>query len=345
MNKRCVILAAGVCLAVGGVCMALDTIKKTSGTARGEVVAMSSEKVSLKTNKVVTNVPVNQIVTIFFDGEPTSIKTARTHLFNGRYEDALEALDRVRPDEVQREVIRQDLAFYKALCAARMALAGNGSIKEAGTQMRNFADSNPGSYHFLEANEILGDLVVALGAYSAAEKYYARLANVPWPDYKMRAGVAIGRARLAQGKVTEALRAFESVLAIDARTDLEKSQRLAATLGKARCLAAAAKYDDAVKIVQAVLAKADPEQLELHARAYNTLGAALRKAGRKKEALLAFLHVDVLYFGLPEAHAEALFNLAELWTEVHKTERAVRARRILEERYQNSPWAKRGATE
>jgi hypothetical protein len=68
----------------------------------------------------------------------------------------------------------------------------------------------------------------------------------------------------------------------------------------------------------------------------------LRKAGRTKEALLAFLHVDVLYFTTPEAHAEALANLAELWEEVQKPERAVKARQVLQERYGSSPWAKKG---
>ena len=57
--------------------------------------------------------------------------------------------------------------------------------------------------------------------------------------------------------------------------------------------------------------------------------------------MLAFLHVDVLYFSVPEAHAEALANLVELWTELPNTERAVRARKILQEQYANSPWAKK----
>jgi len=58
---------------------------------------------------------------------------------------------------------------------------------------------------------------------------------------------------------------------------------------------------------------------------------------------LAFLHVDVLYFTVPEAHAEALANLVELWEAMHKTERAQRARAILDEQYRNSPWAKKAS--
>ena len=99
-----------------------------------------------------------------------------------------------------------------------------------------------------------------------------------------------------------------------------------------------------IKAVDEILAKADPEDVELHARAYNTKGTALRKTGRTKEALLAFLHVDVLYFAVPEAHAEALANLAELWNELNRTERAMRARDLLESQYANSPWARQGGS-
>ena len=68
-------------------------------------------------------------------------------------------------------------------------------------------------------------------------------------------------------------------------------------------------------------------------------------AGRTTEALLSFLRVDQLYAAEPEAHAESLANLAELWTERHMIERASRARQTLRERYQQSPWAKKIAKE
>ncbi len=94
-------------------------------------------------------------------------------------------------------------------------------------------------------------------------------------------------------------------------------------------------------MVADVLKSADSEDTPLLAQAYNVLGAAQRQAGRTQAALLAFLHVDVLYASLPDAHAEALANLAELWEQVHKTERANRARKTLEEQYPDSPWVKK----
>jgi hypothetical protein len=55
---------------------------------------------------------------------------------------------------------------------------------------------------------------------------------------------------------------------------------------------------------------------------------------------LAYLHVDVLYSSVPDAHAEALSNLIPLWQAVGQEERAREARKTLEQRYAGSKWAK-----
>ena len=83
--------------------------------------------------------------------------------------------------------------------------------------------------------------------------------------------------------------------------------------------------DEAIKLAQKIIDKLDADETDLLAEAYNTLGTALRKAGRTKDALLAFLHVDVLYGEAPDTHAEALANLVELFTELHKPDHAAPA--------------------
>ena len=119
-------------------------------------------------------------------------------------------------------------------------------------------------------------------------------------------------------------------------------QRTSAQLGKAMALIASKKPDEAVAMTEDILKTADSGDAALMARAYNVLGSAHRQAGRTKDALLAFLHVDVLYPSLPDAHAEALANLADLWEQVHKSERANRAQKTLEDDYPDSPWTKKG---
>jgi tetratricopeptide (TPR) repeat protein len=310
----------------------------------GEVVGMDATKVEFRQssgNSLVKQIPVNEIDTVFYEGEPSELRLAKNHVLGGRFADALAALKKLEktPDRAE---MRQDIEFYKALCAAKLAMAGNMKIVDAGRMMKTFADANAKSYHYFEASQVVGDLLVAIGSYAPAAEYYARLDTAPWPDYRMRAGVAVGRALLAQGKTTEALAAFDKVLTTQAEGAAAQTQRLAAGLGKAGALVALKKTDEAIKTVEGVLEKADPENAPLMARAYNILGTAQRQSGHTKEALLAFLHVDVLYAAVPDAHAEALANLAELWEQDHKTDRAARARKTLLEQYPESPWAKKG---
>ena len=75
-------------------------------------------------------------------------------------------------------------------------------------------------------------------------------------------------------------------------------------------------------MIEKIIQDADPQQRELHARAYNALGTCYEKAKQNKEALLAFLHVDVLYNTVPEAHAEALSHLVPLWHELGQDDRS-----------------------
>ena len=321
----------------------LDQVRKTDGsTVNGSVVSITPTRITVEERSGGQKaVSVNEIAMITFDGDPGPLKTARNHGAQGRYEEALGVLENVKPDELKRKEALADYLFLKAYSNAKLALAGTGPLNEAGSQMFAFCRENQNSYHFLEACETLGDLFVASRKYENATEWYGRLAQAPWPDYKMRAGLAMGRALLAQKKSADAVRAVDSVLTAGGEGEQVDLYKALANLGKIRCQIETAKPDEVVKQIEAVILKADADRAEVLAPAYNVLGAALRKAGKDKEALMAFLRVDVLYATQPDAHAEALANLAELWNKQQQTERAVRARQTLEERYPNSPWARR----
>jgi tetratricopeptide (TPR) repeat protein len=342
MNKRCLLLTLVLGGAIAGQAAAFDTVKTAKGSLYGEIVGMDSTKIELRQNSngLVKQIPVNEILVVTFENEPSDLKAARNHILAGHYAEAFASLKKIEKTPTRDEML-QDIEFYKALCAAKLALSGNMKIVDAGRMMKTFIDANPKSYHYFEAAETVGDLLVAIGSFAPAVEYYGRLDAAPWPDYKMRAGVGVGRALLDQGKVEESLAGFDKVLATKADGDAAQQQRVAATLGKAAALVALKKPDEAIKTVEGFIEKSDAENAPLMARAYNILGAAQRQAGRTKEAILAFLHVDLLYASVPEAHAQALANLADLWEQVHKTERANRARKTLEEHYPESTWAKR----
>ena len=149
MKMRCLVLSLALGCAVGSVGWAIDSIKTSKGLLYGEVVGMDSVKVDLQktAGSALQHVPVNEIQTIFYQGESPNLKIAKNHVLGGHYAEAVAALERIK-DEPDRPEVQQDIEFYKALCAARLAMAGNMKIGEAGRKMKEFADTNAKSYHY-----------------------------------------------------------------------------------------------------------------------------------------------------------------------------------------------------
>jgi tetratricopeptide (TPR) repeat protein len=345
MSKQTIALAAALALVGVSTGRAVDRVQTTAKEkpmVMGKIISISPQQIEvelLSSGGQTRQIPVNEIKEVKFEDEPGALFQARKAITDGEYGDALDKLGKLTPAETARRELATEIEYLKAYCAAELALSGNGDITEAGSQMLAFAKAHETSYHYLQACELIGNLLVAKGAYGQAEAYYRKLAEAPWPDYKMRAGIAMGRVMLAQGKAAEAAKAFDEVIASEAGGDLAEAQRMAAQVGKARTMAAGNQVDGAIRSLQKIIADADADNEELHALAYNALGTALRKAHKPQEALLAFLHVDLLYNSNSETHAEALANLEQLFTELHKPEHAKRIRTTLDQRYKNSRWA------
>src|SRR5206468_351217 len=102
-----------------------------------------------------------------------------------------------------------------------------------------------------------------------------------------------------QGKTQEALAVFDSVISMAGNdpSPLVARQKMLATVGKGQCMAQTGQFEEGAKLLEALIAEADPEEAELHALAYTALGNCYRKADKKKEARMAFLHVHILYPG------------------------------------------------
>ncbi len=318
-----------------------DRVRLAHGNENGEVTDTTPLEVTL--NKGESNsrtVAVNQIKAILFDGEPAELSQARVNDSNGSFARAAQLLEKIDASQVHRDLIKQDIEFYQAATAARLALGGEGEVMDARRKLNVFVRSYPNNFHYLEATELMGDLLMANGRFENAQKQYAELAKAPWPDYKMRAAVAIGRSLQAQNKQAEAIQQFDSALAMADDGPDAQNQKLAASLGKAVSLAETGKTDEAAGMIEKIIQDADPQQRELQARAYNALGACYERAKRNKDALIAYLHVDVLYNTVPEAHAEALAHLVPLWHALGQDERSRESRELLQQRYAGSRWAK-----
>ena len=318
-----------------------DRVRTAAGAEAGKVTGMTKTEVTVRRGSTDKTLQVSEIEGVQFAGEPSELTQARVNARNGGYRVAAEKLASLDASRVKEPYIRQEIEFYQAFCQAKLALLGEADIKAAGSKLNAFVRDNPNNYHYFQARQLLGDLLVSAGLYSSAEKMYAELARAPWPAYKMRAGVLVGRALQAQEKHAEALQRFDSALAVTDDSPIGKSQKLAAQLGKGVSLAATGKVDEGVKLVETVIRDADPADEQLLAEAYNAQGSCYVQAGKAKEALFAFLHVDLMFANSPEAHAEALYNLAPLWEKAGKPQEARAARQTLKERYASSTWAKK----
>jgi tetratricopeptide (TPR) repeat protein len=326
-----------------------DAVRKLGNQrVAGTVKSVTATEVTLDAAGAVQKIPVNEIEAVEFDGEPTELKNARNLLKTGQDQKALEQLARIMPASLARKELKQDYEYYAAVAKGRLALRGAGSIKEAGTLMYTFVSANGDSYHYLTGQELLGELLVADGNTTAALAAFAELEKAPYDEYKMRAGVARGRALMSQKDFVQALAAFEQVLTLPFNPMTQKgtpseSQRFAAVLGRAQCMAGTGKTDDAIKQLETeVIPNLNPEEAALQALAYVSLGNCyLAKPEGKKNALIAFLHVDILYDNVPTAHAEALWNLSNLWVDIGKNERGQDCLTRLNRLYPGSPWLTR----
>jgi len=337
-------IAAAFWMLSAGTAWPIDQVyTSTSESAYfGKITGISAATVSLdsKQKGAPNEIPANEIKRILFENSPDGLHAAQKAMLSGEYEKAIEALKKETP-EANRAEVADEIVYCRAYCTAQLALSGAGTAdpNEAGRLMYAFVKGSPNSFHYYTACELLGDIFVAKGDFPNAQKYYAMLSQAPWPDYKIRAQVALGRSYLSQGNAASADKAFDDALNNDAPGELAEAQRTAARIGKARCLVLGGKTDQAIRSLDEILNRTEEKQVEVNAMAYNALGTALRK-DKPKDAILAFLHVHLANGISPDLDAEAVANLEKLFTETHKPDHSREMREILNEKYRNSRWAK-----
>lgn len=318
-----------------------DTIVGATGTSTsGTVVAMSATEIKLDASGTETVFKVNEVKSLKFAEDPNELTQARKQIKDGQLEDALAQLKKIDLSSVTRPVVKQDIAYYNAYCLAKIALGGGGGDKKAAAAaMFAFFNENKGSYHYFEAAQILGDLGMALGNYEGAAKFYGELSKAPWPEFQMRGAILEARPLMGLKKFDEAQKKYDEIIASGLNTPTATRYKQLAQVFRAVCMAETGKAKEALVIIDDIITKNDPKDGELFAHVYNARGACNLKLNQPKEATLDYLHVDLLFFREPDAHAEALYHLSRLWTDQNKNDRAVEARNKLKEAYPGSLWA------
>ncbi len=317
----------------------VDRIRRQNGVDSGKITAITPLGVTITKGAVESTIPSEDIESITYAGEPSDLAAARNAILAGRTQDALDALAKLPADGSRRDEIAADVEFYTALAKAQLALAG-GAPEAALTEVRGFMARRNKSFHIPQSIELLGDLLAASGQYASARAEYSKLAKARSPYFELKSALLLGRAWQAEGDHAKALAEFDKVLASTERTPLIEPVRLATTLDRAVSQAAGGKVDESTAAIGEIIAKADPEDAELQARAYNALGDCYLKSGDPRGALFAFLHVDLLFHQEAEAHAKALHELVALWKTAGRDTRSQEAAQQLAEKYPGSRWAK-----
>lgn len=336
--------AFAIILAVSASAPAADVIIRHSTTTpvRGEIKTQTTTEVVIAAGlaKREAKVPANDIAAIDWDGQPAEVRLHRNAEEAGRLAEAAkgyqEAIDKLEPTAKN---MKADLEFGIARATAKMAVANPEKLDEAIQKLELFKTTYPTNFRYYDCLKLLGDSYVAKNEFTKAEPLYNLIEQSPWKDYKMAAQVAKGRLLLRRNDVAAALTMLQSVAGGPATTDAEKARKYEAMLGVATCHQRQNNPAEADKILDQVIKQASPEDAKTMGEAYLRKGDMLLAQGKKKDALMAYLHVDILFSARKDIHAEALYRLATLWNEVAKPERAADARNKLATDYPNSEWS------
>ncbi|MCA9073049.1 MAG: tetratricopeptide repeat protein, partial [Planctomycetaceae bacterium] len=248
--------------------------------------------------------------------------------------------------DANQKDLKTDLEFLIARTNAKLGKADPAKLDEAIRQLEGYKTAHPTTFRYYDSLLLLGDAYLDKNNYGSAEPIYNQLEQAPWPDYKMAAKVAKGRLLLRKDDVSGAEKLFQEVAGQSVNTDAEKARQFDARLGWATCLQRMSKGTEAAAELDKIIKQAPATATKTMGEAYLRKGDVLLLESaadptKKKDALLAYLHVDVLFATEKDLHAEALYHLATLWAEVGEPGRAATARAKLSQDYPNSEWAKK----
>jgi len=340
-----ILVTAGLCSPLW-TCSAfgLETVTRRGGkSVSGDVSEISKTEVvvKVKTPKEETvSIPANEVLNIAWSGEAAEAGVARSDDNAGRYQKAIEGYQKsLQTGKSTNPNAKIDLEYGITRATARQALADLPQIDASIKQLEAFRGQE--HYRHFEAVQLLGNLYLAKQDYARAAAAFEAYGKAPWKEYRLASKISLARVKLAEKNLDEALSLYESVLADSTEGTGETAQKQEASLGKSRVLLAQQKPADALQLLNSVIAAADPDEVTLHAEAFLRQGDCLRELGKDKDAVLAYLRVDLLFSAAKPQHAESLYQLAKLWAKVGRPERAEEARDRLLAEYPNSEWAGR----
>jgi TolA-binding protein len=310
------------------------------GRVKGQVQSESPGEVVVLLGATTTSVPVDQIASIRYDGQSATYQLAETREANGQLAEAAELFKKAAAEAAAKPFPLQAALFREAEVLTALALIEPDRIKDAKERLTRFVQAYPNGRHIAAARGCLARLQLNADDFKGAEATIAELAKLPKAGE--RAAVLKTKVLARQGKHTEAIAELDRL--ISSYPKGSERQR-AAMLAKAESLAGMKQFKEAETLLRQVIQGNPAEDAAAQAPAYNTLGDCLRAANRPKDALVAYLHTDLLYSKDKEEHPRALHQIAALFRQLKQDGRADEFVKRLKDEYPRSPWVAARTTE
>jgi tetratricopeptide (TPR) repeat protein len=340
--RRLIPLAAVALLTIGLVSAIADevvlvtgsTVKQAvGGRVRGTIQTESPSELVVRLGANSINVPIDQVVSVRYDGQPASMALAEANESGGQLAKAAELYRKAAGEATAKPLIEQTARYKAAEVTADLAMADPSKAAEAITMLEAFVRTYPESRHTAAALDTLARLQLQKGDFSSVDRTIGALSKLP--AGADRAAVLRAKTLARKGDHAAAIAELDGLIkGAPAGSVRQREARLA----KAESLAGLKKFTEAETDVRDVIKTLPAEDVPAQSTAYNTLGDCLRAAGRPKDALIAYLHTDVLYAKDKEQHPRALARIAQLWRELKRDDRADEVMQRLRQDYPQSPW-------
>ncbi|HUQ69385.1 MAG TPA: tetratricopeptide repeat protein [Planctomycetaceae bacterium] len=336
-------VAAGLMATIGSTFAADNITRKSGPKLAGAITGTTKTELTIKPSVGdPVAVPANEIAIIDWDDATADLKLGVSDENGGRLDSALARVRKSKADsQTSSDALKKEFDFIEARIIARMAKADPSKVDEAIAGLEKFRKAGADHFRFYESLRYLGEVQMVKADYAAARQSFEGLSQAPWNDVKLSGQVSLGRILMAEGNADEAVRMFDAAIAAAGNSSGEQARKYDAMLGKARALAAQSKHEEALKTLDEVTMKAPATETALQAEAYVLQGNSLQAMNRNKEAVLAYLHVDLLFPRETAYHAESLFHMAKLWKSVNSPDRGLDAEAKLTASYPKSEWAKK----
>jgi len=274
---------------------------------------------------------------------PPDYVMAESNLRQGQYEDAIKRLDKAATAKA-RPWLKHYCAYYKALCMKELAKA-EGSPKRIAEAMAKpiaayqaMIKASPKGIKVPQAKLDIAEAYYLGAKYDEAAKVVAEIAKSDFPAaWKMRGKLLEGRIELAKGDAAKAAETFAAV----AKSVGTKSPDVynEASLYRAKALTMAKSFDEATKLLEQLIEKANSDAMR--AAAHNALGDCYMAQNKVKEARYEYLRTVVLYFQEYDEYAKALYNAAICCEMLKDVKKASKLKGILKRECAESEWAAR----